>query len=210
MKLYDEYRIDTLLSQDDDRSEFRKHDGMWRSEPDKSQWYDEATGLPCLAVRGPLGSWCGYVGVHEGHPWYQRSYSDDEGDLAREAEVHGGLTYSNWGSDERINFAHHSGEPLPVWWLGFDCAHCFDFVPGMLSLSSPASLRLWETGIYRTLDYVRLECAGLAALAFAVQRPPRWRDQALLDFSHRAVIVCALLAAGGLVLTGCVVWRTLF
>ncbi len=28
-------------------------EGPWQSEPDKRQWQDEATGLPCLIVRGP-------------------------------------------------------------------------------------------------------------------------------------------------------------
>ena len=45
--------------------------GQWQDEPDKVQWADEATGLPCLAVRHPeLGNWCGYVGVPEGHPLF--------------------------------------------------------------------------------------------------------------------------------------------
>lgn len=50
-------------------------DGPWQDEPDKKQWRDEATGLPCLAVRGPGGHWCGYVGVGPSHPWHGKSYS---------------------------------------------------------------------------------------------------------------------------------------
>lgn len=50
--------------------------GEWSSEPDKIQWQDEATGLPCLIVRGPLGALCGYVGVQLGHPLHGVSYSD--------------------------------------------------------------------------------------------------------------------------------------
>lgn len=45
-------------------------DGPWQHEPDKVQWTDEATGLPCLAVRNRFGAWCGYVGVDEDHPWH--------------------------------------------------------------------------------------------------------------------------------------------
>lgn len=37
--------------------------GVWDSEPDKIQWQDAETGLPCLIVRGPVGALCGYVGV---------------------------------------------------------------------------------------------------------------------------------------------------
>ena len=41
--------------------------GPWQNEPDKRQWQDEATGLPCLIVRNSMGALCGYVGVSEGH-----------------------------------------------------------------------------------------------------------------------------------------------
>lgn len=44
--------------------------GPWNDEPDKRQWQDEATGLPCLIVRGPVGALCGYVGVPPDHPAY--------------------------------------------------------------------------------------------------------------------------------------------
>jgi hypothetical protein len=34
--------------------------GPWTDEPDKVQWTDTATGLPCLAKRNPRGGhWCG-------------------------------------------------------------------------------------------------------------------------------------------------------
>lgn len=48
--------------------------GPWQDEPDKRQWADEATGLPCLIVRGPIGALCGYVGVPPDHPAYGLSY----------------------------------------------------------------------------------------------------------------------------------------
>lgn len=56
-------------------------DGPWQAEPDKMQWQDERTGLPCLIVRGPMGALCGYVGVATTHPAYGLSYDgapDDE------------------------------------------------------------------------------------------------------------------------------------
>ena len=41
-------------------------DGPWLAEPDKEQFADEATGLPCLIRRSPTsGALCGYVGVPE-------------------------------------------------------------------------------------------------------------------------------------------------
>jgi hypothetical protein len=49
--------------------------GPWDNEPDKVQWTDEQTDLPCLAVRNHLGGWCGYVGVGPDHPFYGVEYS---------------------------------------------------------------------------------------------------------------------------------------
>lgn len=63
--------------------------GPWQDEPDKVHWVDEATDLDCLIVRGPHGALCGYVGVPEGHPDYQKGYDDVP------VEVHGGLTFAD-------------------------------------------------------------------------------------------------------------------
>lgn len=46
--------------------------GAWVDEPDKAQWRDEATGLPCLLVRNQLGALCGYVGVYPDHPYFAK------------------------------------------------------------------------------------------------------------------------------------------
>ena len=65
----------------------------------------------------------------------------------RSLEVHGGITYSNWGYD-----------PIPrdgEWWFGFDCAHGFDLVPGIANGSLPG-------GVLRDEEYVRAECERLA------------------------------------------------
>jgi hypothetical protein len=50
--------------------------GAWDDEPDKKQWQDTATGLPCLIVRNGVGALCGYVGVPRWHPWHGRQYGD--------------------------------------------------------------------------------------------------------------------------------------
>ncbi len=65
--------------------------GPWQTEPDKRQWVDAATGLPCMMIRGHMGFWCGYVGVPEGHPLYGDGYDAayDKG-----ATAHGGLTFA--------------------------------------------------------------------------------------------------------------------
>jgi hypothetical protein len=67
--------------------------GPWQSEPDKMQFTDEATGLPCLIVRGPSGALCGYVGVGKSHPYFEKDY-DDCG-----VSVHGGLTFARFCHD---------------------------------------------------------------------------------------------------------------
>lgn len=130
--------------------------GPWDGEPDKLQWPDTATGLPCLAVRHPqYGHWCGYVGVPPGHPWYGVDWSEPC------VEVHGGLTFANRcqeGFDEGRGVCHVApGEPEP-YWLGFDCAHAWD--------ESPQDAARWginKYGEYRTLDYVQQQCGSLAA-----------------------------------------------
>lgn len=50
--------------------------GPWDGEPDKVQWKDAATGMPCLAVRNWRGNWCGYAGVAPSHPLYGKDYND--------------------------------------------------------------------------------------------------------------------------------------
>lgn len=75
-----------------------------------------------------------------------------------EAEVHGGLTFANacQGQEENpFGICHipEAGRPEKVWWFGFDCAHCFDLSPWY---------RVAEDDVYRTLEYVKGECAQLA------------------------------------------------
>jgi len=49
--------------------------GEWNSEPDRKQWEDADTGLPCVILRGPMGALCGYVGVSSDHPWFDTDAS---------------------------------------------------------------------------------------------------------------------------------------
>ena len=144
-----------------DKSEWG--DGPWQDEPDKVQWKDEATGLPCLAKRhGRAGHWCGYVGVPEGHPAFGKDYDDvrvatDDG----WPDAHGGLTYAAHcqEGDEAEAICHipDPGEPDHVWWLGFDCAHSGDLSPGLESRFK-SSL----PSVYRDMLYVTVQCERLA------------------------------------------------
>lgn len=155
-----------------DKSEWPER-GEWDREPDKVQWRDAATGLPCLANRNQhSGNWCGYVGVYPGHPWHGVGYSActqtppcAESDCAHgpdnRVDVHGGLTFSDRcspGETEATGICHvaEPGEAEP-WWFGFDCAHSGDLSPGF-----PMRMRFYDADSYKPLDYVRRQCAALA------------------------------------------------
>lgn len=133
--------------------------GKWQDEPDKIQWKDKKTGLPCLIVRGPSGSLCGYVGVSKGHPAFEEHYD------AVDVDVHGGLTFSNHcrPSEKEHGICHvvEKGEDDKVWWLGFDCAHCGDYSPSYGDLL-PKSVG-FPGEHYRDMEYVKRECRNLAA-----------------------------------------------
>ena len=49
--------------------------GPWQDEPDRAEWR-AAAGLPAMAIRNThtSGSWCGYVAVAPGHPFYGKHY----------------------------------------------------------------------------------------------------------------------------------------
>lgn len=147
-----------------DKSEWAP--GPWQEEPDKIQWKDKETGLPCLAKRNHHGVWCGYVGVSESHPYYLKPYQD-----IGHIFVHGGLTYSDLcqEGDESIAICHipEPGEPDDVWWFGFDCGHAGDLMPGLEAREAMSGMKrlaamFGERNKYRDIDYVRGECAVLA------------------------------------------------
>jgi hypothetical protein len=164
--------------------------GPWDDEPDKVQYQDEVTGMPCLIVRGPLDVLCGYVGVDENHPWHGKEYSDDDVCV----DVHGGLTFSESCQEipegvsiaeemkgnppEAVGICHipGPGEPDNVWWFGFDTGHHTDLTPTMNK-----SMREWreqynieyKSGLgqtYKTIDYVKEQIQMLAIQLLAVQK----------------------------------------
>lgn len=158
--------------------------GPWGGEPDKVEWRDAATGLPCIVRRSPTsGAWCGYVGVPAGHPYYGKDYDSIEG-----LSVHGGLTYAapcmEHEGEHAICHAPLPGESDRVWWLGYDCGHQYDEVPApsryggwspmnaFLDLSDEVCADEMPDGVewgeYRTHDYAREQCRQLAAQLAAV------------------------------------------
>jgi hypothetical protein len=123
----------------------------WENEPDRREW--ESHGLKCLILRGPMGALCGYVGVTPDNPAYQVNYWNDNtavGNMVRNIDVHGGLTYSDLGDGDY--------RPAGLWWFGFDCSHSGDISPGMLEH------RLTMLGYeqYRNFSYVTQHTEALA------------------------------------------------
>lgn len=140
--------------------------GAWDGEPDKVQWPDAATGLPCLAVRhGHFGNWCGYVGVPIGHPLFGKH----DGPV-HDLEVHGGVTFTDRCQphpDESKGICHvpGAGESDVVWWLGFDCGHHGDHSPQDAKYAAERPESHWQLdgySTYKRLTYVQAECRRLA------------------------------------------------
>lgn len=133
--------------------------GPWDDEPDKIVWVDEGTDLDCMIVRNHLGAFCGYVGAPKGHPWFGFGYSECMTDCGEEwchhtlegsLRVHGGITYTAV-CQEQGDVCHtpRRGRPHDVWWIGFDCAHGGDYIPGLIPSGGN-----FPGEIYRDLDYV--------------------------------------------------------
>jgi hypothetical protein len=144
-----------------DRSQWES--GAWDNEPDKAQWTDEATGLPCMIHRNHFGAWCGYVGVTPDHPIHSI-------DADSVLDVHGGITFTAGCSDdadhitgEGICHLPGEGEPDNVIWFGFDCAHYLDSYPTLRAHEDQFGLSFFnEHGTYRDMQYVKDECTSLA------------------------------------------------
>lgn len=153
----------------------------WFQENNKVDF--EAEGLQCAMRRGPLGSWCGYVAIPAGHPWYGKSYQDEikpTTDMLgpREASDHGPidllcLAFSGKNPEELLSISLamrvHGGltyaadhvpydKPDGLWWFGFDCAHAGDLIPAF----AEQRLSHHARDIYRDQQYVVAECQSLA------------------------------------------------
>ena len=135
-----------------DRTGWRS--GPWDSEPDKIQWLDEDTKLPCLIHRNGAGGLCGYVGVSNDHPSFGKGYDDID------VSVHGGLTYAD-KCQGSICHVVEQGEDDDVWWLGFDCVHFNDAAPGY---------RFTDGGVYRDINYVKTEVQSLAKQLHSMEK----------------------------------------
>lgn len=141
--------------------------GPWQDEFDKKQFEDADTGLPCLIVRNAGGALCGYVGVPEGHPAFEKDYNDIYM-LDDDIRVHGGMTFSDFcaqGDNECTGICHvpGPGESDRVWWFGFDCNHGGDIAPAWLNSDLPQIPDIYGSNHYRDVPYVETDIRHLAA-----------------------------------------------
>lgn len=90
------------------------------------------------------------MGVPPSHLAFRVEYDDVD------VDVHGGLTFSGTQDGE--------GD---VWWLGFDCAHAGDLVPGHV-VNTPGAT-------FKDLGYVRDQCRLLAEQLAGPLKIRRWR-----------------------------------
>lgn len=123
--------------------------GPWDREPDKLQWIDEETGLPCLIVRDASGALGGYIGVFQGHPFFQKHHQ------VVPIWVHGGLKYSDFCQTEDehgISYISDAGRRERFWWFGFTCTQLEDCCPASGS----------ACGKYRDVAFVQQEIQDMA------------------------------------------------
>jgi len=175
-----------MTEREDDKKE-NWGPGPWQEEPDRVEWRSQ--GFVCLALRGPMGAWCGYVGLPPGHPLHGKSGwgtgGENDDDRVSELNAHGGITYAAECAGH-ICHVPAPGEPDHVWWLGFDCSHAGDYSPGLNARLSRSGIRPWKPYVeppltvdswldrderYRRLDYVKDECEQLATQLAAVVAP---------------------------------------
>ena len=85
--------------------------------------------------------------------------------------VHGGLMYSN-SCGGSIYHVPQPGEPVDVWWFGFDCVHAGDLTPQSRKFAREHHYEYpWQedpTDVYRDVGYVRAETERLAEQLAAV------------------------------------------
>lgn len=122
-------------------------------------------GYPYVVLFMPGAYRCGYVGVPYGHKLAKKSV-----DKLSHLRCHGGVTYAE---------SHlYNCNDENTWWIGFDCAHCFDGYdielakqyfgcnPGFEKTFSVVE-DLWEKANkdpeteIRSLAYVKDECKKL-------------------------------------------------
>jgi hypothetical protein len=137
--------------------------GAGQQEPDRIE-EQRGDGLVCLALRGPVLAWCGYVGTRPGHRAFGLDYNDGDYGTFAHIEVHGGLTYAAAGTCKEMSVDTMPPQGAELWWLGFDCAHDGDLRPTrQLPWPLPNGVLFpLPDSIYRTAEYVWQQVQSLA------------------------------------------------
>lgn len=133
--------------------------GKWIHEPDLCSW--EQYNLPCLALRDmSIGVWKGFVGVSEGHPFYNLNIDD----LLKNSEameiffsVYGGISGAGRLSSKYKEIAKNH------WWIGIETTHGGDLMPLLrMDTSDPDMAKLLSGQTYKDLRFIRRETNRLA------------------------------------------------
>lgn len=122
-------------------------------------WRERVVDLDKTSVMGLFVEACGEAGA------------DGCASMDCVLQVHGGVTYASACQGELCHVPK-PGEPDNVWWIGFDCGHSGDLLPGMLAMEKqhgwdapdhPLSLRSYRSrDVYRDQAYVTQETKNLA------------------------------------------------
>jgi hypothetical protein len=125
--------------------------GPWDNEPD--EWEGVIDGFECCARRNAtFETWGGYVAVPETHPAHDL-------DLLQELRCHGGVTHCGplYSSLDQMK-----SSLAPCTWVGFDCGHAGDFMPGLYKLQHSFMLAgIHDKHVYRGLDFVKAELTDM-------------------------------------------------
>ena len=123
----------------------------------------------CMAQRGPLQNWNGYVGVGQDSALFGLSYGELGERFGWDIPAHGGLTIANTilpfkrnekRPHEQLRYVHNQkGWARKKWFFGFDCAHSGDLIPNK-EMQRFTSLM---SGEYRDQKFIIERIKALAA-----------------------------------------------
>lgn len=116
----------------------------------------------CILEHPRMKHLLGYLAVPADHPWFRKDYNKIN------CTVHGGLTFA--GDNDGYPYKAEGD----VWWVGFDCAHSYDRMPGMEAIEKEKYgwEPLYQEGAtYKDRDYVFNEIMKMAEQASAVYEP---------------------------------------
>lgn len=116
-------------------------------------------GYECRIIRiDGLGHLCGYVRIPKTNRIYKKEFGDYPiSDLL----VHGGVTFTGNRFDDND------------WWIGFDCAHFGDLVPGSGYTATGTT--------YKDMDYVTKEIKNLVNQILEFEKKEKYMENKKLD-----------------------------